>query len=641
MFFFKIKAQGFIPLNEAEYLHKINHNIRFTSNDSLRLHNYLLLSEYWAPTDSLKSKQALNKVLESPRSKVFKNGVIDYYQGIFYSNQGSKKTALKHYENAINSFEKDPENIDFLIKSLYNSALLQIEDKGYDFMVKILTERCIPLSKKSKKRELLAYSYTQLGLAFMSVGQFDTAQNYHKMAEEVLKSIPNEGAIHLLTYLNMVSNYCYQPNSKMAKIYLDKAAHLIHRYPKSQYYPNYHYQESMYHTTKQDYYKALMSLEKGVKIAKEKNQAKLLHMLYFRKYNVYLMQEDYEKAKSQLEYILQENILNKEAFNRRITFTQLAAVNNVLGNHKEAYEWMKKSGSLGDSLQKAKLLEKMNELDVLHQTNEKQQKIDVLELEKKEHQLINESKNIRIKFLVLALLLSFIIVVLIYRTYVKQKQLNNQISLNHKQELAFIESRQKYEASKAILKGEEQERQRIAQDLHDSMGGMLANIRMSISQENLQNSQGLLQKIDKSIAEMRRISRNLMPETLKNLGLEVALKELCESMSQKGFHIQFEAFNLSKDIAFKIQFSLYRIVQESISNIIKYAQASNIIVQISQYENIIHLTVEDDRIGFDTTKVDYGLGIKNIKNRIALINGTVDIASEEGKGTTINVECHV
>jgi len=170
---------------------------------------------------------------------------------------------------------------------------------------------------------------------------------------------------------------------------------------------------------------------------------------------------------------------------------------------------------------------------------------------------------------------------------------------------------------------------------------MLANIRMSISQENAPNSGELLQKIDKSMVEMRRIARNLMPETLKNLGLEIALKELCESMSQKQFNIQFEAFDVSDNIPFKVQLSLYRMAQESISNIIKHAQANNVIVQISQHQNTINLTIEDDGIGFDTSKVDYGLGVKNIKSRTALINGTVEILSEAGKGTTINIECYV
>lgn len=367
----------------------------------------------------------------------------------------------------------------------------------------------------------------------------------------------------------------------------------------------------------------------------------MLHMLYFRKYNIHLMQKDYPKAKAQLEFILEENILGKEAVNRRITYTQLAAVNEVLNNYKEAYEWMKKSSALGDSLQQIKLLEKMKELDVLHQTTEKQQTIDLLELEKKENEHLNQSNSQRIAFLAIALLLSLVIVFLIYRTYQNQKQLNNQININHQQELLHIKRQRKYEATQAILKGEEQERQRIAQDLHDSIGGMLANIRMSISKEESEYANDILEKLDKSIIEMRRISRNLMPETLKNLGLEVALKELCESMSQKQFHIQFEAFNLDQKIPFKVQLSIYRIAQESISNIIKYAQANNVIVQISQHDQLLNLTVEDDGVGFDSKKTVYGLGIKNIKNRTQLINGTVDIQSEIGKGTTINIECYV
>lgn len=110
---------------------------------------------------------------------------------------------------------------------------------------------------------------------------------------------------------------------------------------------------------------------------------------------------------------------------------------------------------------------------------------------------------------------------------------------------------------------------------------------MILSNENtdrIQNAEDILKKLDKSIIEMRRISRNLMPETLKNLGIEIALKELCESMSHQHLTIQFEAFDISENIPFQTQLALYRITQESISNVIKYAQASNVIVQISQHK---------------------------------------------------------
>lgn len=636
-----LQAQQLVPLDEVAYVKQINRTIENTKSDSVRLYNTLLLSEYWAQTDSLKSKQALDKVLSSSQKNSLAKGILEYYQGVFYANQGSKSQAKTYYEQAIKALENDTINIAFLIKSWYNYAYIQVEDKGYDYMVKTLTEYCIPLSEKSNNIELLAYSYTQLGLTFMSVGQFDKAEEYHKKALEQLEKIKNKNNVHLITYFNLVSNYCYKPDSKTAKIYLDQAKELLNPFPESQHYPNYYYQEAMYYTTIQDFDNALASLSKGAKLAKESNQTKLLHMLYFRMYNVYLMQKDYRKAKAQLEQILAEKVLAKEAVNRRITYTQLAAVNDVLGEHKEAYQWMKKASLLGDSLQQKKLLENMNELEILHQTADKQQKINNLEKEKKANELLSKNKNLRMTILVIALILSLIIAFLIFINYKKQQKLNKQISLSHEQDLLHIENQRKYEATQAILQGEEQERQRIAQDLHDSMGGMLANIRMTISANNSFHKENVIDKLDQTIDEMRRISRNLMPETLKNIGLEIALKELCETMTQKYFTIQFEAFNLSENIPFKTQIALYRIAQESISNITKYAQATNVIVQISQNNNVLNLTIEDDGIGFDKSEIVYGLGLKNIQNRAQLINGTVEIASNKGEGTTINVECYV
>lgn len=634
-----LKAQQLVPIDQVKYVAQIKKSIQNSQQDSTRVHNYLLLSEYWAPTDSLQSRQALDKAL-SLNTQEFPLGVYEYYQGVFHANQGQKKTAIQHYQNAIESLVQDSTYNALLIKSYYNLAYIQVEDKGYDFMVKTLTEKCIPLSVKSNNKELLAYSYTQLGLTFMSVGQFQTAQEYHDKALEVLNQIPSSEVIHLITYLNMVSNYCYKPDSKTAEVYLKKAKYLIEDYPTSQHYTNYYYQQAMYYTTIQDFEKAFISLHKGAELAKQNQQGKLLHMIYFRMYNIYLMQKDYPKAKQVLEHILQENILVKEPGNRRITYTQLAAVNDILQNHKQAYDWLKKSSALSDSLTQQKLLEKMHELEIVHQTAQSEQTIASLQQAQKENELISKNNKLRITFLGIALGLSLIIAALIYLTYKKQKKINAQIKLAHQQDLLHIENQQRYEATKAVLQGEEQERHRIAQDLHDSMGGMLANIRMTISQENNPNSDLLIQKIDKCIGEMRRISRNLMPETLKNLGLEIALKELTESMTQKNFHIQFEAFGLSDTIPFKIQISMYRIVQESISNVIKYAQATNVIVQVSQHQNVLTLTIEDDGIGFDTRTVVYGLGIKNIENRAALLNGTLEIISEKGKGTTIYLECY-
>lgn len=636
-----IQAQHLIPLDEKKYLNSIENQIRNQKDKKKQLLNYLLLSEFWAQSDSLKSWNAIQKVQKSIDREKLDKGVLDYFSGVYFSSIGNKAKAKNHYQNAIDLLKTESKNNEILLKSLYNFAYIQIEDKGYDFMVKTLIEECIPLSQKMNNLELLAFYNTQLGLTFMSIGQFDTADIYHKKSLDILNKIPEMQSVHLITYLNLVSNYCYKPDSKSAKVYLDRANNILLKFKDSQYLPNYYYQESMYHTTTQNYENALMSLEKGIELAKEKKQFKLLHMLYFRVYNVFLMQKDYLKARSQLEQILNENILSKEPVNRNITFSQLAAVNEVLGDYKQAFNWMKKASVLSDSLQQQKILEKMNELEIIHKSSEKQEQIKKLEREKSESKLINKNKNLRITILAVALLLSLIIAFLIYLTYKKQQKINKQINLNHKQELHYIEKERKYEATQAILQGEEQERQRIAQDLHDSMGGMLANIKMTVSTMNLDKAAEIGRKIDATILEMRRISRNLMPETLKNLGLEIALRELCESMSQKNFTIQFEAYNLAENITFQTQLALYRITQEAISNVIKYAQADIVIVQISQNEDTLILTIEDDGIGFEKSEISYGLGLKNIENRTRLINGSFDIVTEKGNGTTLNIVCNV
>ncbi len=633
-------GQHLIPLDEKKYIDSLNTQIKSSQVDSAKTRSFLRLAEFWAVSDSIKAANAISEAKRFSGRLSLPEGEIDYYLALVELYQGEKAKAKTLFDQANNRLEKSSPYSEVRLKAIYQKAYLEIEDKGYQEMVKALTEYCIPISEKTNNVEALAYYYTQMGLTFMSVGQFDKAQQYHDKALVELEKLPEKNTVHLITYLNLVSNYCYKPDSKSAQKALESAAQLINPYPSSQHYPNFYYQEAMLHTTRQDFPKAIASLEKGISMARAKSQQKVLQMLYFRKYNVFLMQKDYPKARWQLEQILKDNILVKEPINRKTTFTQLALVNRAMGDYKQAFEWLTKSSNLSDSLQQQKLIEKMHELEVLHQTAQKEKTIDELKAEKQEHQLEANNRNLRISLLAIALGLSVAIGLLIYSTYRKQKKINEQAQEAHHQERIRLEKERRLDAAEAIIKGEEQERQRIAQDLHDSMGGMLANIRMSISDSAHTPTKDIVEKIDKSIVEMRRISRNLMPETLKNLGLDIALEELAESMSRPDFHIQFESYNLQEGIPFKIQLAFYRITQEALSNVIKYAQASMVIIQVSQDEEKLDLTIEDDGVGFDPSEVSYGQGIANMENRAKLINAKFELTSEKGTGTTINVEAY-
>jgi signal transduction histidine kinase len=150
----------------------------------------------------------------------------------------------------------------------------------------------------------------------------------------------------------------------------------------------------------------------------------------------------------------------------------------------------------------------------------------------------------------------------------------------------------------------------------------------------------IIGQLDTSVTELRRIARNMVPETLLKFGLEIALKDLCEFYMRDGLRITSEMFGIQKNIAMNVQLNIYRIVQELISNAIKHAHADNLILQCSQNENTIFITFEDNGQGFDmdTLSDKKGMGLDNLKNRIAFLQGKFEVHSAPGEGTSIDIE---
>lgn len=634
-------SQHIIPLDEKAYLAQLTSQIEANKNDSITILNNFLLSNYWSQLDSSKSLLFLKKNESLANKSKILTRVSPYFWGQYYLGKEDKKQAIKQYENSIKQLSTfhDSLSISLLALSYYQFSYLQANQNGYQSLIETITNQCIPLTKKNNNEELEAYFYTQIGLAFMSVGQFKKAEEQHNVALELLKNIPTN-SIHLLTYLNSISNYCYQANSASAKPYLDKSTSLINQYPDSRHITNYYYQLAMFQTTRTQYKEAQSTLQKGIQEAKKRKQTQFLQIMHFRMYNTYLMQNEYQMAKKYMEDIVTEGILTQDPVNRKHVFAQMTHINELLNNYPEAYSWQKRTLALSDSLQQANLLEKMNELEILHRTSEQKNTIDELKLKQIENELATKNTNIKLLGIAIALVILLLISSILFLTIRNQKKLNKQISINHHQELQRLEQQRKYDASQAVLIGEENERKRIAQDLHDSVGSMLAGIRMKLAIDEKRDSK-VIEEIDKSLAEVRRISRNIMPETLENRGLKEALQELCQSMNNQHTHFHFESFELSHKIPYNIQISLYRICQEAISNIIKYAHATEVIIQLSQNNNTLQLVIEDDGIGFDLKNTSTGLGIKNMENRMHLHQGSFSIYSAINEGTTITATCQI
>lgn len=304
-------------------------------------------------------------------------------------------------------------------------------------------------------------------------------------------------------------------------------------------------------------------------------------------------------------------------------------------------------GQMIDSLEamvKEVMSQQSAELEKKYETEKKEDRIKQLEAEKTVQQLKLRQKNIINYLLIGGAATLLVIVLLSWRNY-RQKQVLHQKRINE------LETEKQLAATEAVLKGEEQERTRLAKDLHDGLGGMLSGIKYSfntmkgnliMTPENQQAFERGLDMLDSSINEMRRVAHNLMPEALVKFGLDTALKDFCNDINQSGslllrYHaVGLEAVPADSNTAITI----YRIVQELVNNILKHAGAATALVQVERSDAVITITVEDDGKGFDTAglKQAKGIGWDNIYSRVAYLKGRIDIQSGTGKGTSVLIE---
>ncbi len=197
------------------------------------------------------------------------------------------------------------------------------------------------------------------------------------------------------------------------------------------------------------------------------------------------------------------------------------------------------------------------------------------------------------------------------------------------------------ENQKSILNGVEQERARLSKEMHDGIGPLLTTLKMNLQTAELKHETKnlLLKRLDETITEVRRISNNLMPSVLEDFGAGEAIGNFIEQVREShGICIKFKNdMSIESDIDSPIQILLYRIAQESISNAIKHSKASEIRVSITEFPDHLSFFISDNGTGFNISRPNTGNGIRNMKERVKVVNGTIDIMSNS-KGTSIEVD---
>jgi signal transduction histidine kinase len=200
-------------------------------------------------------------------------------------------------------------------------------------------------------------------------------------------------------------------------------------------------------------------------------------------------------------------------------------------------------------------------------------------------------------------------------------------------------SNQESEIYASILEGQERERERIAQDLHDRLGGTLAALKLSLRKPQYKIEEGDLSIIDNAVNEVRSIAHNLSTGLVHKYGLNEAVNQLFRTLeNSKG--IKFSLY-LHPDIGTLGQtmgIELYRIVQELVSNTLKHSKADEVSLQTNFTEGIFNLIYEDNGVGFDPKELKGGIGLENVKGRAERIGGELNIDAAKGRGSIFIVE---
>lgn len=615
--------------------------------DSIKVHDRIRISWYLIQLkDSATAWKYINEadsIADKTKNPVSK-GIVYEHMGYLYNRMFSKK-AITYFLQAENILKNFPNSL-AAKKSMASLGLnIGIEHMNVNDEEGALIyyfdgiKRYEAMDSTNKNISTL---YSNIISSYFNLGKYETALTYCEKAykKSIDWGIPVTQMAAAINYGRVLMKL-NQPDK--AKFFFDRGKAIADSvndyYFQSKYYQvlgNFKFDEGKFT-------EALVDFSRGLPLIKLTNSPYDLASCYIWMGACNAAIHNFQAGRKYLDsaYMLTRydypHQLKNVYFNRY-------HLEKIQGNFATAITYLDSFNVLRDSIQHEADGDRIEFLDAKYQAEKKEAQINQLQSDKEIQRLNIQKKNVLNYFLIAAALIIILVALLIYRNF-KQKQALQQ------QRIGELETQQQLMATEAVLKGEEQERTRLAKDLHDGLGGMLSGIKYSfntmkgnlvMTPENTQAFERSMDMLDSSIKEMRRVAHNMMPEALVKFGLDTALSDFCNDINQTGaLQVSYQSIGMG-GIAIEqtTAITIYRIVQELINNTMKHASAKSAIVQVTKSNETISITVEDDGKGFAPVILEgsKGMGWSNIQSRIDYLKGKVDVRSVPGEGTSVHIE---
>ncbi len=566
----------------------------------------------------------------------YDKGIAQSYNdmGIIYIDKSDYSKAIAFFENSLQIRKKLNDQAG--IASAYNKIGIVYQKQG---KLKNALENQIAALKiyeELNQDRWIAYSLNNIAIIHQNLGNLEKSLEYHEMAVESRLRL-NDQYGEGMSYGNIANVYIKMGDTSQALGYYEKALIIFRQTGNNEAIAIQLVNIGNLYLATGNPHQAIEVLNESLEIREILGDQKGVSSSLIKLGEANILVENFKKA---LDYlyrglgIAKDISVVEEELAAYLSLAKLYALQQQLDS---AFAYTKEYISLKDSVYEKRLKQQIIDVQVKYETDKVEQKNKLLLSENQLNEARLQQRKTEIWLLVFVIIsITGASIFILYRRRQRQKAILDTAIIKHN-ELQI----------QAVIDGQEEERRRIARELHDGVGQKLAGIKLnweSISSKLMEseihnNLQGMADMLDNASAEVRTISHQMMPKELEQFGLISAIEGLLSSSFKTiGIQYSFDHFDIEKRLPEAVELNLFRIIQELVSNTIKHAEADLFSIQLLKRKAAIVMIAEDNGKGFITHNNEgFGIGLMNIESRTKTINATLNIESEPGKGTIIRI----
>lgn len=591
-----------------------------------------------------------------------------------YNTLGMAHYYASDYRKALQAFEgyylvaKKEKSAEKMGHARNNQGNVWIELGRYDSTILVYKE-ALKIRQDAADSFGIAMSYNNLGYIYKEVGDYSKAIESMLLARGYFEKLGNKAASGN-TILNIGQVYLKKKENTTAIRYFKEAAALfgsiaddrnlaiaLHstgnalsanlQYDSARHY--YSLAEAKYLVQKDDRNLALINADRAETYNREQQWAAAVP--FFKKaialnlaignkrslggiYVAYAANLVAQKSAAQAATVLDSAAMylrvSNQKNNWRDYYKTQADLYELTGQHNLAVKSLEQYILYSDSVLNETNIKAIADMNTKYETEKKEQ-------ENKLQKALIGKKNTTIWAISGAATLMLLLGYSYYRRYKLKKEKELQAEVMHQQDLA----------ARSVLAAEENERRRIAAELHDGVGQLMSAARMNLDaivrelQPVDEVKQAKLDRVvslvDEGCREVRAVSHSMMPNALLKKGLASALQDFIQKIDQQVIKVQLHTEGLQERLAPETESVLYRVIQECVNNVIKHSGANMLDIAVMREDSGIDISIEDNGKGFDVNETAAGIGLQNIKARIQFLKGSLDIDSAAGRGTFIGI----